>query len=211
MQNNSEVAFRIEEELNTQLGRPFTEAFDGQQEGERILFTFVAHPVAFWNEVTKFLLGTFAIVALVWFSGEIFTKYAEPLRNAAIIIGTVVSFSGLWWINKYYRDGKVFLTERRVVRFEPRFPFFFRKRTLFWANVLKTKAVPRNILLRIFKIGSLAISPISGEDEDIKLDYVYYFEDLANYIDKILFLSKHTPTELNSMKEFVLKPKGRRF
>jgi len=44
--------------------------------------------------------------------------------------------------------------------------------------------------------------------EDVRITDVYYFEDLANYIDKILFTFKNTPAEVANLKPFVPKPKG---
>ncbi len=50
----------------------------------------------------------------------------------------------------------------------------------------------------------------SQKHEDVRVTDVYYFEDLANYIDKILFTFKNTPGDIAAIKPFVPHPKGQR-
>lgn len=214
--HNTPDATAIDQELNRQLGRPVkpsqkVEAFSGQQDGERVLHKFGAHPMAFWTDLIPYLITYALLGTLCWFVADWFPDYTNLIKLVALATCVVLSGVTMWWLARYYRLVQVILTERRIVRFEPQFPFFTRKRMLFWTNVLKTKAMSKNVFLRFFKVGELIISPVTGEDEDIKIDYVYYYDDLANYIDKILFLAKHTPAELYTLNEFVLKPKGKRY
>ena len=50
--------------------------------------------------------------------------------------------------------------------------------------------------MRVFGIGKLQIEPQTALGEDVQVPYVTWYEDLANYIDKILYTFK--------------KPSGRR-
>ena len=43
-----------------------------------------------------------------------------------------------------------------------------------------------------------------------ELTHVYYYRDLGNYIDKILYTYKQKPKEMKKIKPFVEKPKGQR-
>jgi hypothetical protein len=89
-------------------------------------------------------------------------------------------------------------------------PFFVTKRALFWNEALKAKAYASNIFFRSFKIGTIDVEPQLAEHEDVRVTDVYYFEDLANYIDKILFTFKNKPEDIASIKPFVPKVKGQR-
>ena len=60
------------------------------------------------------------------------------------------------------------------------------------------------------KIGTIDVEPQLAEHEDVRVTDVYYFEDLANYIDKILFTFKNSPAEIATLKPFVPKGKGLR-
>jgi hypothetical protein len=48
-------------------------------------------------------------------------------------------------------------------------------------------------------------------DDDVAVDYVYYYKDLGNYVDKILYLYKKNVAELETIKPFVCKPRGKRY
>ena len=212
------TAFKIDqgtghgyEDLLQRMGHEQSIEFDGQQEGERVLFTFVPHSRAFWLSMLKLLVGCLVLIALKSLLIEYVLPPIDNIQYIGYGITGIVALGGIWWLNKYYREARVFVTDRRIIRFEPIFPIFKQKRILFWANVMKTKAVSTNFILRLLKIGSVVVSPVHGDSEDIRMRYVYYFEDLVNYLDKILFLSKHTPVELNTVKPFVLKPKGHRY
>ena len=47
--------------------------------------------------------------------------------------------------------------------------------------------------------------------EDVSVGHVYYYGDLANYIDKIIYTFKTKPSEIQSVRPFVPKPAGKRF
>lgn len=52
--------------------------------------------------------------------------------------------------------------------------------------------------------------PYIVTDDDIELADIYYYRDLGNYIEKILFLYKKQPKEVANLNAFVPKPKGKR-
>ena len=56
----------------------------------------------------------------------------------------------------------------------------------------------------------MEIAPQMSEHEDVIVTDVSYFEDIANYIDKILFTFKNKPTEVPLIKPFIPKPRGQR-
>ena len=61
------------------------------------------------------------------------------------------------------------------------------------------------------------IAPLDGAtmaqavtDDDVELRDVYFYRDLGNYIEKILFLYKKQPKDIADLKPFVTKEKGKR-
>ncbi len=185
--------------------------FHGQQEGERILHRFNQHWISLVFGILKVTFVSVVLASLGLFASRFLPALTDSITQYSYITAGVVWLVGLWWALKVHRESSTVITDRRVIRFEPVFPIFSRKRALFWTNVLKCKGFSTNILLRLFKIGKLTVHPLTGEDDNIECRYVYYYDDLANYIDKILFVVKHTPTELSSLRAFIAKPKGSRY
>ena len=176
-------------------------AFDGQQDGERILFEI--HPHAM---VKQLAIAKIAAIALIFFIIGIVTS----LFIAGIAIGVLIFVSGLWWNKLYFRDTRTFITDRRIMRFERVSPFMVAKRALFWNEALKAKAYQPNLLLHSFNIGTLTIEPQVQTEENVIVRNVHYAEDLANYIDKILFTFKNAPGDIAALKPFVPAPRGQR-
>ena len=96
------------------------------------------------------------------------------------------------------------------MRFDKPSPFDVAKRALFWNEVLKAKGYSPNILYKLLRIGIIIVEPQLSDQENIVMYDMTYYEDTANYIDKILFTFKNKPMETAMLKPFVAKPKGER-
>lgn len=174
--------------------------FDGQQQGERILYTINPHPFA-----KNFILGRNVLIGLF------VSIFVFALVGAVGILFVLffLAVSNWWTITKYKKD-VAYITDRRIIRFDQVSPFFKTKRELFWSEALKAKAYAPNVLFQMLRIGTLEVNPLMGDSENVKITDVYYFEDLANYIVKILYTVKNSPTEISGLKPFIPKPKGKR-
>ena len=87
---------------------------------------------------------------------------------------------------------------------------------------MKVKTFPPNLVWKILMVGTVVIharttivtpeepKPSTVTADDIALTDVYYYRDLGNYIDKILFTYKRQPKEMETFKAFVPMPKGQR-
>lgn len=175
--------------------------FDGQQEGERILFEIRPHPM-----VKNIAIIKIAITAFIFFIiGAITGLFLPGLLIAALIIAI-----GIWWNNKVFSDTHAYVTDRRIMRFERVSPFLVTKRALFWNEAMKAKAYQPNLILQKFNIGTLVVEPQISSEENVVVAHIHYAEDLANYIDKILFTFKNAPADMASIRPFVPKPRGQR-
>jgi hypothetical protein len=184
--------------------------FDGQQTDEIVLHVIEPHPMTHTLALVKVVILTVLFFMMLMAISLGIPIVAGIFRTLGLIVGVSVAAIGVWWTNTIFRKDKTYLTDRRIIRFETVSPFFQAKRSLFWKEVLKVKAYTPNLMSRLFKIGNIDIAPQLAETESIHITHAYYFEDLANYIDKILFIVQNNPSEIQSIKPFVAKPKGQR-
>ena len=187
-------------------------SFDGKQDAERLLYVIRPHKLLL-------LLGVLQVLAIAIAAYFVWNRLGFEVLNLdenTYELGEgfifVLGLAALWWKRRYYKALRAYITDRRVVRFEAVFPVTEKKRTLMWKEVAKTRGVASNFIWRLVKIGELEIVPkvIEGDGE-MTIPYAYYFEDLASYIDKIVYLSQHEPEKLEEVKAFVTKPKGKRY
>lgn len=197
-------------------------SFYGQQTGERILFVVRSHLISI--NIRMFLLYLISIGILIIF--YTFGKLIEPIQGTLTIIGFIIAvfiaFVGTYILKNSQGRNLTYITDRRIVRFEPTTLFATNIRTLSWDEVVKVKTYVPNMIWKQLAIGNVAVharstarlsddsDPILTVD-DIEIRDVYYYRDLGNYIDKILFTYKQKPKEMDELRPFVVKPKGERY
>lgn len=184
--------------------------FDGQQDGERVLYIVTPHPITKQLAIARILFLSLFFIVVLWGIGSIVPAASGPLHAAGILLGLILLIIGTWWNVQVFNKEKTYITDRRIIRFDVVSPFFVTKRALFWNEALKTKAYAPNFFFRMMNIGTLDVEPILAEGEDVRVQDVYYFDDLANYIDKILFTFKNKPADIALIAPFIPKPKGQR-
>ena len=184
--------------------------FLGQQDGEKILATITPHPSVFAFEYTKLI-----IVSLFLFIGFFWLKVISPIF---IVIGIPFSLAtlivGFFLYQSIHSKRVAYLTNRRIIRFEPSNAFVAHSRALTWDNVIKVKTFSSNFFWQVKNIGTVIVhsKTISANgNDDIMLKNVYYYKDLGNYIDKIMYLYANDRPELDKIHPFVNKPKGQRY
>jgi len=187
-----------------------TIVFDGQQTDERVLYTVRPHPFAKRLAIARVVVLAFFFFLVFLLISTIVPAVSSSLRIAGALTSLVLLSVGVWWNHVSFTRDKTFITDRRIIRFDTVSPFFQTKRALFWNEALKAKGYSPNLLFRFLKIGSVEVEPLLGEKENVIVTDVYYFEDLANYIDKILFTFKNKPADIDTIMPFVPKPRGER-
>ncbi len=183
--------------------------FDGQQEGERVLFEIHPHTLVKQFATARVIFtAVIFLVIIVVIAAQ--SNMPAPIYVTGVIVVIALLAAGLWWNKKFFSDTRTFITDRRIMRFERVSPFMIAKRALFWNEALKAKAYEPNLLLQNLKIGTLVVEPQVSGEENVVVPQVHYAEDLANYIDKILFIFKNTPGDIATIRPFVPKPRGAR-
>lgn len=195
--------------------------FFGKQDGEKILYVVKPHPLSLTFKLAKMYL-----IALVVFLAFVILGTQLVQTTIFIILGLVVAFLiaviGSKVVTDYQRRDMAYITDRRLVRFEPTTLVATNPRTIGWDEVVKVKTYPPNAIWKQLAIGNVVVharTPGRPDDhnpsmimaDDIELKDVYYYKDLGNYIDKILFTYKQRPKEMDLIHPFVPKPKGKRY
>lgn len=185
--------------------------FPGQQTEEKVLYFSRPHSsIKYYSYLKVLILSLLVLFALqvVAFTLPFFNSFVQLL---SLIISAFLLMIGVWWVTSLHDKTEYYITDRRVVKFTPLSPFSKTTRTLFWDEAVKAKTYQKNPLLeKLLGIGSLEIHARTQDKDNVNIEHLSYFEDLANYIDKILYTFKNNPHDLKNFKEFVAKPKGQR-
>jgi len=196
-------------------------AFYGQQEDEKILYVVKPHIIATFIGLLKLYLVAFAALIMFFVLGGT-VSLSGIFYTAGIIIFAVLMVFGTRIIQGFQDRSISYITDRRIVRFEPTTFFATNIRTLSWDESVKVKTFSPNILWKQMMVGTVVVharTTVKTSDEnvshtaadDIELTDIFLYRDLGNYIDKILFTYKQMPKEVADIHPFVPKPKGQRY
>ncbi len=188
-----------------------SKSFYGQQEDEVVLCEIRPHRMRKLLGALRALLLLLILGGVVLLIHDKTTLDSQYFLIAGLITSFIVFMLVIGWVWYSTNRARLYITDRRVVRIELGFPIFVNRRSLFWDEVLKIKSLSPNILFRFLKIGSLVVTPQMTAGGDVHFQFVYFFEDLTNYIDKILYLYKTKPEDVKAVRPFVAKASGERY
>ncbi|MFC1653622.1 hypothetical protein ACFL1M_02145 [Patescibacteria group bacterium] len=200
------------------------DSFYGQQEGEEILHVISPHNISIIFGLIKLCLAS----ATILFVGFIIQNQLPGIKTSisayTTLVGILLGVAGTFALISMNKKTISYLTTRRVVRFLAHTPFATSVRSLTWDQAVKAKTLPPNFIYKMWMIGDITIhakSTVSAIDtktthniitnDDIHLKDVYYYKDLGNYIEKIIYTFNRDPKNINKIKPFVQKPKGKRY
>lgn len=197
--------------------------FYGKQEDEKILYVVHPHPLA----TTVGLLKVYAVALIIAFAliliGSVLPSFSALFMLFGLGVFASIIIFGTRVILDWQSRNIAYITDRRLVRFEPTTLFATNSRAITWDEVVKVKTYPPNFLWKQLAIGNVVVharTPAHAYDEeskwgitadDIQLTDVYYYRDLGNYIDKILFIYKQKPKDIVDIRPFVPMPRGQRY
>jgi hypothetical protein len=195
--------------------------FFGKQEGERILFVVKPHPLSLTFKLLKIYVIALAVFIVLAILGTQLLSLILFL-TAGVVIGLLIVIFGTKIVTDYQSRDIAYITDRRLMRFEPTTLVATNPRSLTWDEVVKVKTYPPNAIWKQLAIGNVVLharTPIRADEnipgavsaDDIELRDVYFYKDLGNYIDKILFTYKQKPKEMEAIRAFVPKPRGERY
>lgn len=196
--------------------------FFGRQENEKILYVVRPHGLALTFTLIKIYFISFLVLVVLIVLGTQIKVLAPFFYLGGTILSILILLFGSKLISDYRKREIGYITDRRIVRFEPTTLFATNSRTLTWDEVVKVKTYPPNMIWKQLAIGNVVIharTPARPDElghgdimaDDIILNDVYYYRDLGNYIDKILFTYKQRPKEMDEIRPFIAKPRGERY
>lgn len=201
-----------------------THAFYGQQEGERVLYELVIHPLVLWLRLVVVVVVSIALGGLFWMIGGVAPVGGDVVRLVGVVTALAVLGLGWWAAQVAAVKTRGYLTDRRIVRIAAVTPWAVASRSITWDEVVKVKTKSTNLFWQFLNIGSVIIHARSTvaplidtvdaqvvTNDDIQMDGIEYYKDLGNYIDKILYLYRREPEKLVDMRGFVPKPMGKRY
>jgi hypothetical protein len=195
--------------------------FFGKQDGEKILYVVKPHPLSLSFKIAKiYVIALVVFLAFTILGTQVLSLYIFIV--AGITVSTIIAVVGTKIVTDYQKRDMAYITDRRLVRFEPTTLFATNPRSLTWDEVVKVKTYPPNAIWKQLAIGNVVVHartpsrPDSNNPEliaadDIEVKDIYYYKDLGNYIDKILFTYKQRPKEMDNIHPFVPKPRGERY
>ncbi len=196
--------------------------FFGRQEGERILYVIRPHSLATLVGLAKIYFVAIVIFFVLTILGTQIQIASGAFYLAGIILALLIFILGTKIVIDYQNRDVAYITDRRLMRFIPTTLFATNPRSITWDEVVKVKSYPPNFLWKQMAIGNVVVharTPARPDDQghgeivgdDILLTDVYYYRDLGNYIDKILFTYKQKPKEMETIHPFIPKPRGERY
>lgn len=201
------------------------ESFYGQQTDERILYVVRPHWLSQTILFGNFLAGAAIVffIAVIIGGQGLMQKYAGQFGVSGGVVAGAITAIGFWVVGNARLKNIAYITDRRVVKFEVSTPFATNIRSLNWEEAVKVKTYAPNMIWKQLMIGSVVIhakttiaTPETSQaerlvtDDDVEIPSVYFYRDLGNYIEKILFLYKKQPKDIATLLPFVPKKKGMR-
>ena len=197
-------------------------SFYGQQADERILYVVKPHSLSTVVKLLKTYVISFFVFIAFYAVGSLLPNYRGLISLLALVLGALMVALGSKLVTDNQKKNLAYLTDRRIVRFEPTTFFATNIRTLSWDEVVKVKTFSPNMLWKQLAIGSVVVHARTptrpdnvegslGSADDIHLTDVYLYRDVGNYVDKILFTYKRKPKEVAEIHPFVPKPMGQRY
>lgn len=213
----------VQNPVATEKKKPIRIMFYGQHSDERVLYVVREHPlVVMLRFIRSILAGVLILIGFNLVANTV-DSYSQGIMTIGVILALLVGGGGAITVLLGERKNIGYITDRRVIRFSAVTPWAVNSRSLTWDQAVKVKTFPRNFLYRMMNIGSVVVhaksTVISSDepkgrayvsDDDVELKDVHFYQDLGNYIDKILYLYERRPEELETMKGFVAKPRGLR-
>lgn len=196
--------------------------FFGKQDGERILYVVKPHSLSLVFKLARIYIISLVVFIILSILGTQLPGLAVWFYIGSLFLAIVMIVAGTKITLDYQNRDIAYITDRRLIRFEPTTLFATNPRSLTWDEVVKVKTYPPNFFWKQMAIGNVVVharTPARPDDfghgevmaDDIELSDVYFYRDLGNYIDKILFTYKQKPKDMEEIHAFVPKPRGERY
>lgn len=191
---------------------PYTDLrFPGMNTGERILF--VTRESAIMLLLRRIVLCIIATTLFLLSVGLIrlaqqAIPYSSILYPFFVISLGVVTLGGFWWIGETYRKSIFIITTRRLTKIIYTTPFTWYQFSLGLDEIADTGSYSSSYLEALFHLGYFVARSGAAAIKNFKIINITFSGDLHNYVNKLLYVFKHTPDKVNEFRPFVPHVKG---
>lgn len=196
---------------------PYTNLkFPGQASDERILYVTREAVVMLWLRMTFV-----TVVSLVMFvMGIILSLYLpnslgvwkEVALISMFLCGLLFLSLGCWWVYLLWKQSLFILTNRRLTKYIYTTPWNRYNLSLGLDKIVDTGAYSKGYFQAFWRIGTFTARSSAGNraEKYFYIENVTRYEDLANYINKVLHVFNQDTAKLDNFRPFIPDLKGDR-
>ena len=188
--------------------------FPGQAKDEKILYVtreskallYLRLMMVVLVSLTLFMAGFILPDLLEMFGGVV----VNWVRLGVFGLSVVFLVVGGWWIYSLWRKSIFILTNRRLTKFIYTTPWNRYNLSLSLDRVVDTGSYARGYFQALLGVGTFTARSSAGNRQEkyFYIENVHQFEDLANYVNKVLFVYTRDVDKLDSFRPFLPWLKG---
>jgi hypothetical protein len=185
--------------------------FPGQYSDEKILFVTREGKSMLWLRMAFItLIGLTLLTAGIVGTNVInrFVNIPSFIPFAIALIALIGSAIGYWWVYTLWRKSVFIVTTRRLTKFIYTTPFTRYQLSLGLDRIVDTGAYQKSYLQAFTNLGYFVARSAAGNIKNFKIINISFYEDLHNYINKLLFTFNKEKEQLNSFRPFIPHLKG---
>jgi len=190
--------------------------FPGQASDERILYVGRESAIMLYLRLAFVFVAALMLTAVAMLIISTLSNFlGNPvtiLSLTALILGFLFGMIGAWWMYTTWKKSIFVITNRRLTKFIYVTPWNRYNLSVTLDMIEDTGAYSRGYFQALLHIGTFTARSAAGNREEkyFFVDNVEHGEDLANYVNKVLFMFKHDVSKLDTFRPFVSAKSGDR-
>jgi hypothetical protein len=199
--------------------------FPGQASDERVLYVTREHPAFLFLRLLFILVVGLSIVLASIILNQAIGQVLNSQLFSIILLITLISFFlfiviGSWWVFTLWKKSLAIVSNKRLIKFIYTTPVNRYNMSLPLEMIVDTSSHNRGLLSSYLNIGSITARSSASSSgvatDDITrvnkkyfyLENIKYFEDLQQYLNKLINTLHKQPQELADFRPFIPHLKG---
>lgn len=190
--------------------------FPGQASDERILYVTREALAMLYARVLMMMVAGLVLGGSGWWLGSLARGYglsqemATGVQWGSVGLGMMFAMLGSWWVWILWRKSLFILTTRRLTKFVHATPWNRYHLSLGLDQVVDTGSYARGYLKAWLRIGMMTARSAAGNraEKYFYVENIEAVEDLANYVNKLLYHFNREEERLEKFRPFVPFLKG---
>lgn len=186
--------------------------FPGQHSDEKILFVTREGKIMLYLKWFFVSLVGFVLFVLEHLLLNFVSQYIKlptllgPIITVLVSLGIVLAFCWFWLL---WKKSVFIITTRRLTKFIYTTPFTRYQLSLGLDRIVDTGAYQKNYLQAVTKLGYFVARSAAGNIKNFKIINISFYEDLHNYVNKLLFTFNKEKEKLDMFRPFIPYLKGK--